>query len=138
MTRGTDNLATTLTPIAGHATHDISGTFHNPELDATLTVIASGGGLYGAFSGELGDGAMVPLLPHGPDVWLLPMPRALDSAAPGDWTLHFTRSRNGTLPGVTVGCWLAAASTSHPRRAHKRSACAIATEARKRDKRFFF
>jgi D-aminopeptidase len=107
MIRPTDNLACTLTRVDGPAPHDNSGTFHNPELDATLTVIASGGGLYGAFSGELGDGAMVPLLPHGPDIWLLPMPRALDSAAPGDWTLAFTRSPTNTITSVTIGCWLA-------------------------------
>ncbi len=107
MIRPTDNLACTLTPVEGPAPHDISGTFHNPELDATLTVTASGGGLYGAFSGELGDGAMVPLLPHGPDIWLLPMPRALDSAAPGDWTLAFERGPTNTITGVTIGCWLA-------------------------------
>ncbi len=107
MTRLVDNLATTLTPIAGTASHDISGIFHNAELDATLTIVASGGGVYGAFSGELGGGAMVPLLPYGPDIWLLPMPRALDSAAPGDWTLAFNRSPSGAIEGVTIGCWLA-------------------------------
>ena len=107
MTRGVDNLATTLIPVAGDASHDIAGRFHNPELDATLTVVASGGGVYAAFSGELGSGAMVPLLPHGPDIWLLPMPRALDSAAPGDWTLAFNRAPAGHIEGVTIGCWLA-------------------------------
>ncbi len=107
MVRPTDNLTSTLRPIAGSGTHDVTGSFHNVELDAVLTVVASGGGMYGAFSGELGEGAMVPLLPHGPDVWLLPMPRALDSAAPGDWTLAFERDSAGNVSGVSVGCWLA-------------------------------
>jgi D-aminopeptidase len=50
---------------------------------------------------------MQPLLPFAPDIWLLPCPRALDHAAPGDWTLRFERDSAGTVTGVRVGCWLA-------------------------------
>jgi D-aminopeptidase len=41
------------------------------------------------------------------DVWLLPCPRALDYAAPGDWTLRFSRDAGGAVTGVEIGCWLA-------------------------------
>ena len=64
-------------------------------------VTVMGGVPYAAASGELGEGAMAPLVHHGGDVWRMPCPRALDFSAPGDWTLDF---RGG---GLRVGCWLA-------------------------------
>ncbi len=50
---------------------------------------------------------MEQLTPVGPDLWLLPCPRALDYAPPGDWTLAFERDANGRVGRVRVGCWLA-------------------------------
>ena len=50
---------------------------------------------------------MQALQPFGADIWLLPCPRALDSSAPGDWTLRFERDAAGGISGVRVGCWLA-------------------------------
>jgi D-aminopeptidase len=86
---------------------DIAGRFHCDELDAELAIIDTGGVLYGAFSGFLGQGRMELMDPVGGDVWTLPCPRALDHTPPGDWTLAFQRNANGGVCGVTVGCWLA-------------------------------
>ena len=107
MHRATENLRVSLDRYEGEAPRDIEGVFHNPEYDARFSCVAEGGALYGAFSGALGQGMMVPLLPVGPDVWRLPMPRALDSAAPGDWTICFGRDAAGMVQQVTIGCWLA-------------------------------
>ena len=72
-----------------------------------MSVVETGGVLYGAFSGFLGQGRMELLDPVGADVWALPCPRALDQTPPGDWTLAFRRDAAGRVVGVTVGCWLA-------------------------------
>ena len=42
-----------------------------------------------------------------PDLWILPCPRALDVAPPGDWTLAIRRDAAGSVDGLTLGCWLA-------------------------------
>ncbi|MDT8267643.1 aminopeptidase, partial [Roseomonas sp. DSM 102946] len=63
--------------------------------------------LYGAFSGRLGEGMMQPLLPFAQDMLLLPCPRALDFAPPGDWTLRALRDAAGEVAEIRVGCWLA-------------------------------
>ncbi len=108
MERAGDNLSSLLTPLEdGPIARDIEGVFRCTELDAALTVVSAGGVLHGAFSGALGLGLMVALLPTGPDVWRLPCPRALDYSAPGDWTLRFGRDAAGRVARVTVGCWLA-------------------------------
>jgi D-aminopeptidase len=107
MTRPHENLSTVLVACDGASATDVAGVFHSDELAADLTCVSAGGALYGAFSGMFGQGAMQALLPFGPDVWLLPMPRALDQSPPGDWTLHFMRDAQGSVSGVTVGCWLA-------------------------------
>jgi D-aminopeptidase len=70
-------------------------------------VADTGGVLYGAFSGFLGQGRMEMLDPVGPDVWALPCHRALDHTPPGDWTLAFRRGQADRIEGVEVGCWLA-------------------------------
>lgn len=101
MIRAGDNIDTLLAPIAGPPTKPIEGVWRSAEWGAALTVAVMGGVPYAAASGELGEGAMVPLVHHGGDVWLVPCPRALDFSAPGDWTLDF---RGG---GLVVGCWLA-------------------------------
>jgi D-aminopeptidase len=107
MDRSVDNLSSRLLPCAGDPSPDITGAFHNDELDARLTCVDAGGVLYGAFSGVLGQGEMHALLPFAPDIWLLPCPRALDYSAPGDWTLRFRRDEAGRVAAVDVGCWLA-------------------------------
>jgi D-aminopeptidase len=111
MTRPHENLSSLLTPWEGESAPDsagdIEGVFRSAELGTEITCVAAGGVLYGAFSGMLGQGAMQPLLPYGPDTWLLPCQRALDYSAPGDWTLRFTRNEAGRVSGVTAGCWLA-------------------------------
>ncbi len=107
MTRLTDNLRTRLEPLSGDAPGDVTGRFHSAELDATLVIESVGDVLYGAFEGWLGAGIMQPLLPSGPDVWRLPCPRALDFAAPGDWTLAIQRNAGGEVAAIEVGCWLA-------------------------------
>jgi D-aminopeptidase len=96
-----------LVPCTGPPKRDIEGQYHCAELEATLTCVEAGGALYGAFSGDLGEGAMQPLVHFGADVWLLPCPRALDYEAPGDWTLRFLRNEKGRPAQVEVGCWLA-------------------------------
>jgi D-aminopeptidase len=107
MTRPHENLSALLTPWEGESATDIEGVFRSPELGTEIACVSAGGTLYGAFSGMLGQGAMQPLLPYGPDTWLLPCPRALDYSAPGDWTLRFTRDEAGRVSGLTAGCWLA-------------------------------
>ena len=109
MRRPTENLVTRLNPAGDPDSGDaaIEGRFRNRELDAVLTVIRSGGVLFGAFSGFLGDGAMERLVPFGDDLLLLPCPRALDYGAPGDWTLAILRDAAGRVASITVGCWLA-------------------------------
>lgn len=105
--RPTENLSAPLLPCAPGLATDIEGRFHNAELGATLTIAAAGGVLHAAFSGALGEGEMLALRPHARDVWLFPCPRALDFAAPGDWTLAVLRDDAGRAKGVRVGCWLA-------------------------------
>jgi D-aminopeptidase len=107
MTRPQENLSALLTPWDGESATDIEGVYRSAELGAEITCVSAGGALYGTFSGMLGQGEMQPLLPYGPDTWLLPCPRALDYSAPGDWTLRFTRDEAGRVSGLTAGCWLA-------------------------------
>ncbi len=107
MDRMAENMSTRLVPVEGEARMDVGGTFHSDEYDADFTCVDSGGGLYGAFSGVLGQGMMEPMIAVGPDLWRLPFPRALDHSPPGDWTVAFRRDASGTVAGVEIGCWLA-------------------------------
>ncbi|MCO6418977.1 D-aminopeptidase [Siccirubricoccus sp. KC 17139] len=105
--RGGENLASRLVPAGGAAAPDIAGRYRCAELGAELAVEEAGGPIHGGFSGPLGQGRMEALTPIGPDLWLLPCPRALDHTPPGDWTLAFSRDGAGKVAGVEVGCWLA-------------------------------
>ncbi|WP_149539533.1 D-aminopeptidase [Siccirubricoccus phaeus] len=105
--RGGENLASRLVPAGGVAAPGIAGRYGCAELGAELLVADAGGLHYGGFSGPLGQGRMEALTPVGPDLWLLPCPRALDHTPPGDWTLAFTRDPTGRVTGAQVGCWLA-------------------------------
>ncbi|MFT8242471.1 D-aminopeptidase [Roseomonas sp. BN140053] len=107
MRRLLDHLDTTLRPCAAAAPEPFEGRFHCAELDADLTCVLAGGVPYAAFSGDLGQGAMQPLLPLAADTWLLPCPRALDFAAPGDWTVRLRRDGAGRVAGLQLGSWLA-------------------------------
>lgn len=106
MERAAENLVTTLEPRPGEAARDIAGRYRCAELEAELEIAEAGGVLYGAFQGFLGQSRMELLEPVGPDLWVLPCPRALDHAPPGDWTLAFRRDA-GRVGGLTLGCWLA-------------------------------
>ncbi|WP_426958420.1 D-aminopeptidase [Muricoccus radiodurans] len=107
MDRPQENQSSLLLPAEAAATPDVAGRYRCAELDAELTVADAGGALYGAFSGFLGQGRMELLETVGPDLWVLPCPRALDHTPPGDWTLAFRRDEAGRACGVEVGCWLA-------------------------------
>ena len=102
MERAAENMATTLLSAASRPRQDFAGHYRCAELDAELTVLDSGGALYGAFSGFLGQGRMEALEQIAPDLWALPCWRALDHTPPGDWTLHAMGDGQ-----VEVGCWLA-------------------------------
>jgi D-aminopeptidase len=107
MDRPQENQSSCLRPCGGTPATDVAGRYRCEEFDAELTVADTGGVLYGAFSGFLGQGRMELLDPVGPDIWALPCPRALDHTPPGDWTLAFRRGQAGRVEGVEIGCWLA-------------------------------
>lgn len=109
MERADDNLSVRAVRLAGtaEATPAMAGRYRNEELDAEFEVTLAGGAPYGAFRGFLGAGAVQPLYPVAPDVWLMPVRRSMDAPAPGDWTVRFARDAAGGIETVTVGCWLA-------------------------------
>ena len=107
MDRPADHQRSRLIPLGPPGARDVEARYRCVELASELLVTSSGGVLYGAFSGDLGQGEMQPLLPVGDDVWRLPCPRALDYHAPGDWTVAFHRDDAGQVNGARVGCWLA-------------------------------
>ncbi len=107
MDRASENQSTRLVPCPGQPSRDIEGVYHSPELDCDFTIATAGGAMYAAFSGDLGQGAMLSLQPFGPDTWLMPCPRALDHSAPGDWTVRIQRDGGGKASGLRLGCWLA-------------------------------
>ena len=101
MIRGTDNIDTLLEPVTGEPSSNIAGTYRSAEWGSAITIDVTGGAPFAACSGELGEGAMVPLVPYAANTWLMPCPRSLDYSAPGDWTITFTET------GLRIGCWLA-------------------------------
>lgn len=105
--RDEENLDITMRKIGGEAKKDIEGRFYSAELDAELVCENAGGEMYVAFEGFLGKGAMQPIYAIGADVWIMPNERAMDSSAPGDWTVVFGRDGDGQVKQVTIGCWLA-------------------------------
>jgi D-aminopeptidase len=107
MDRPHENQSSRLRSCEGTPSTDLAGRYRCEELAAELTVTDAGGVLYGGFSGFLGQGRMETLDPVGPDVWVLPCPRALDHTPPGDWTLAFRRDGAGRVNAVEIGCWLA-------------------------------
>lgn len=101
-----DNLSERFLPVHGEPMHDVEGVYHSSELNTRFSCGFSGAVLYGAFDGLLGAGPMHPLLPVGGDIWRMSCPRAMDAAAPGDWTVRFLRNSSGRISGFTIGCWL--------------------------------
>jgi D-aminopeptidase len=107
MDRPADNQTSELDLCAAGPTTDLAGRYRCEELGAEITIAGNADVLYGAFSGFLGNGRMELLEPIGSDVLALPCPRALDHAAPGDWTLIARRNESAEVSGLDVGCWLA-------------------------------
>jgi D-aminopeptidase len=105
--RADENLTITMRKLGGAAKADIAGRYYSAELDAELVCEDAGGELYVAFEGFLGKGAMQPIYSIGPGVWIMPNERAMDSSAPGDWTMVIRRDGDGAVKQVTIGCWLA-------------------------------
>lgn len=96
-----------LTRSVGLTIAGLAGRYRCAELQSELTVAETNGVLYAAFSGSLGLGRMELLDPVAGETWTLPVPRGLDYAPPGDWTLTFKRELNGQVSGADVGCWRA-------------------------------
>ena len=107
MERPQENQVSLLRPCEGTPSADTAGRYRSAEVNGELTIVETGGVLYGAFSGPLGQARMELLEPVGPDLWTLPCHRALDHTPPGDWTIHFRRDSTGRPNGAEVGCWLA-------------------------------
>lgn len=105
--RPDENLAITMRKLGCAAKADIAGRYYSAELDAELVCEDAGGVFYVAFEGFLGKGGMQPIYSIGPDAWIMPNERAMDSSAPGDWTIVIGRGDEGTVKHVTIGCWLA-------------------------------
>lgn len=86
---------------------ELQGDYHCAEIDSVFHCSGSGGMLYGMFDGFLGQGPVHMMRSLGDDLWALACPRAMDSTPPGDWTVIVRRNDDGTVAGVTIGCWLA-------------------------------
>jgi D-aminopeptidase len=102
-----DAIDVTATMVSAPEPQDVSGRYSSEELGSSLEVLNAGGSWFAGFSGFLGSGPLMPLIPAGRDVWRLACHRSLDAPAPGDWTLRIVRASGGGVEGVVVGCWLA-------------------------------
>ena len=111
MNRPQKNQSSYLRACDGAPTTDIAGRYRCGELDAELAVVDTGGVLYGAFSGFLGQGRMEMLDPVGPDVWTLPCYRALDHTHPatGPWPSGAARPA-----GSRASMWVAGSRAAFP------------------------
>ena len=110
MERKDENLVTTLTELATTPftpNAEFAGRYYCDELDATLNIVAQDGGLYAVCEGVLGTGIMERVHPVGPDTWIFVTRRSMDAPAPGEWTIIASRTEDGKIGNLTVGCWLA-------------------------------
>lgn len=107
MGRERENLVTTAQRVAGKAKPDIAGRYHSAELDADIEIVSTNGVFFAGFEGLLGKGAMHAMQPVADDIWLVSCKRSMDAPAPGDWTVRIHRDGEGTVSGLTIGCWLA-------------------------------
>jgi len=102
-----DAIDTTASKVSTPETRDIAGHYRSDELGSSLEITNAGGSWFAGFSGFLGTGPLMPLVPAGQDVWHLACHRSLDAPAPGDWTLQILQTSGGRVESVRVGCWLA-------------------------------
>ena len=102
-----DNLRGLAGRLDGEAARDIAGRYRSPETESVLEIEATGSTFAGRFDGFLGRGPMHAMSPVAADVWKLSTPRGMDAPAPGDWTVRIHRSGEGSVDGLTLGCWLA-------------------------------
>jgi Beta-lactamase class C and other penicillin binding proteins len=105
--RWRENLRGTAIRVTGEAKRDVAGRYRSSEVDGFFEIVETGGAVYGYFEGLLGKGEMTPLYPVAEDIWALPCRRSMDAPAPGDWTVRFERNSDGSIRGLSIGCWLA-------------------------------
>ena len=94
-------------PVAEGEADAIDGIYRSAELESEFEIVNAGGSWFGAFTGVLGRGPLMPMAPVGPGLWRLVCHRSLDAPAPGDWTVRVRRSADGRPETLSVGCWLA-------------------------------
>ncbi|WP_313529233.1 D-aminopeptidase [Shinella sp.] len=110
MRRDSENLAVTarrLDPVEWADATPVAGRYWSEELDAFLEIEARDGAAFAVFEGLYGKGPMERMYALAEDVWIVTSRRALDAAAPGDWTVLIQRDATGTVTGLNLGCWLA-------------------------------
>ncbi|RYC23240.1 D-aminopeptidase [Ciceribacter ferrooxidans] len=86
---------------------EIAGHYHSEELDAELEIEVRDGAAHALFRGLLGTGPMERMYPLAQDIWIVTTRRSIDASPPGDWTVKVRRTAEGTVAGLTIGCWLA-------------------------------
>ncbi|MCR6498134.1 D-aminopeptidase [Shinella sp. CPCC 101442] len=110
MLRRSENLtvsARQLEPVEWADATLIAGRYWSEELEAFLEIEARDGAAFAVFEGLYGRGPMERMYALAEDVWIVTSRRALDAAAPGDWTVLIQRDAAGVVTGLSVGCWLA-------------------------------
>ncbi|WP_337183748.1 D-aminopeptidase [Shinella sp.] len=85
----------------------VAGRYRSEELGAWLEIEARDGAAFAVFEGLYGKGPMERMYALADDVWIVTSRRAIDAAAPGDWTVLVERDTAGTITGLSIGCWLA-------------------------------
>lgn len=116
MQRESENLtvrARRLQPVEWADPTVLAGRYWSAELEAHLEIEARDGAAFAVFEGLYGKGPMERMYALADDVWIITSRRALDAAAPGDWTVIVERGATGTLTGLRVGCWLARGISYH-------------------------
>lgn len=86
---------------------EIAGRYHSEELDADLEIEARDGAVHALFTGMLGTGPMERMYALAQDIWIVTSRRSIDASPPGDWTVRVRRNTDGSVSGLTIGCWLA-------------------------------
>lgn len=110
MERRSENLtvmARRLAPLEWADATRVAGRYWSDELSAFVEIEARDGAAFACFEGLYGKGPMERMYALAEDVWIITSRRALDAAAPGDWTVLVERDAAGAVTGVRVGCWLA-------------------------------
>lgn len=85
----------------------VAGRYWSEELEANLEIEARDGAAFAVFEGLYGKGPMERMYALAQDVWIVTSRRAIDAAAPGDWTVLVERDTAGAVTGLRLGCWLA-------------------------------